>query len=154
MTKSWIDMSDDERREYHSAASERARIRREKMGKRHAASRGVPGQNLCDAKGWQLRNNDILRLFGDLPRSSSGSIRIPADYEGHVQVQNVTVIVATREEARTRVFGIRRRVIAVCPHCLPERTRYVCAGHLHQHILGSHPEVIGQARVERTAASA
>jgi hypothetical protein len=100
----------------------------------------VPNQDLCDEHGRQLSSHQLLGLLSGLPtpKRRNASIRIPEDFETHARIGNVHIIVCTRDEARRKVFGVNRRVIAVCPHCRP--IAYVCAGHLHQHRAAHHPE--------------
>jgi hypothetical protein len=69
---------------------------------------------------WQMRNDHILKLF-DLP--SNG--HIPPNHSDKRQIGNVTVQIVPRGTMK-----IKRRVVAQCPTCF----RWVCAGHLNQHM--------------------
>ena len=75
---------------------------------------------LKDGRGFPLRSHDILALFGLKPSSP-----IPADYMARMAIGGVQVAIVPRGTA-----AIKRRVLAECPSC----GRWVCAGHLDQHL--------------------
>jgi hypothetical protein len=78
--------------------------------------------NLRNKHGRQMASHEILPLFG-LPRSSP----IPPDFDDMRLIDNIMVHIFPRGK---NPRNIKRRVVATCPHCF----KFVCAGHLHQHL--------------------
>ena len=96
------------------------------MAKRHSPQvyGHKPGENLNNQYGRQMQSYEILPLFGLKPTSP-----IPPDFVDQKRIGNVMVYICTIENAKR--FPPNRRVTAECPYC----GKFVCAGHLHQHLM-------------------